>query len=493
MLLRKFPDTVHFTHLNRPIRIEWSMGNMAVEGRIPEEIHGAFFRAVPDPAHPPLFDDDHVLSSDGMVSRFYIENGAIDHDIRYVRTPRYEAERKARRSLFGRYRNRFTDLPEVRDLDRAVVNTTSVWHAGRLLMTKEDTRAYEVNPHTLETVGPHDFDGKLRSETMTAQVRVDPVTGEMFFFGYQAAGLCTNDVAYCIADKDGNLVSEQWFQQPYCSSIHDFAITEKYAIFPIFPTLVNIERLKSGGVHWIHEQEEDSWLAIMPRYGNVSEMRWFKGPKGVSAYHFVNAFDEGDVVNIDICLSNTNAFPFMHKPEDRFDPRTLQGGLTRWSVDMSKPDAQLQQRVIGPPGDLPRLRDCDQGRPYTHFWMPSFDPRIGPPVPGGPVGSTFNSLLRVDLASGRVDQLHFGPGHAFNEPVHVPSKTPGHDGWLLTVVDHEIDPTRHESALYVLDAGDITAPPVAKVQMPLPLRPQVHGWWVSAEQLAASKRKDRTA
>jgi carotenoid cleavage dioxygenase len=488
--MRSFPDTMNFTHLNRPIAIEWTARNLEVEGEIPAEINGAFFRAVPDPAHPPMFADDHALSADGMVSRFRIENGAIDHDIRFVRTPRFEAERKARKALFGRYRNPFTDAPEVRGVDRAVANTTSVWHAGRLLMTKEDALAYEVNPHTLETIGRYDFGGKLRSETMTAHVRVDPATGEMFFFGYEAGGICTNDVAYCLADKDGKLVSEQWFQQPYCSSIHDFAITGKYAIFPLFPTLVNLERLKAGGVHWIHEQDEDSWLGVMPRYGKVEEMRWFKGPKGVSAYHFTNAFDEGDKVHIDICLSNTNAFPFMHKPEDGFHPSQLRGGLTRWTVDLSKPDAQIESKVIGPPGDLPRLRDADQGRPYTHCWMPVYDPRIGPPVIGGPVGSCFNALLRVDVVTGRVDALSFGPGHAFNEPVHVPSKTPGHDGWLLAVVDREIDAHHHESTLYVLDATDIAGPPVAKVKMPVPLHAQVHGWWVSGEELAKSKYKE---
>lgn len=485
--MREYPKNMHFTRLNRPINIEWSRANLDVEGSIPEEISGAFFRAVPDPAHPPLLPDDHVLSGDGMVSRFLIDKGAVDHDIRYVRTPRYEAERKARRALFGRYRNPFTDLPEVAGVDRAVANTTPVWHAGRLLMTKEDALAYEVNPHTLETIGRYDFGGKWHSMTMTAHVRVDPATGEMFFFGYEAKGLCTPDVAYGICDKDGNLVSEQWFQQPYCSSIHDFAITERYAVFPLFPTLVNMERLKAGGVHWIHEQDEDCWLGVMPRYGNPSQMRWFKGPKGASAYHMVNAFEQGDTVHVDICLSDTNAFPFMHRPDDGFDPRNLRGGLTRWSVDLSRPDAQLQSQVIGPPGDLPRLRDQDQGRPYQHVWMPSIDPSLGPPVVGGPVGTCFNCLLHLDLSTGKVDQLHFGPGHAFNEPVHVPSRQPGHLGWLLLVVDHELDETRHESTLYVLDAANINAPPLARVKMPVPLRPQVHGWWASADQLANAK------
>jgi carotenoid cleavage dioxygenase len=207
----------------------------------------------------------------------------------------------------------------------------------------------------------------------------------------------------------------------------------------------------------------------------------------VSAYHLVNAFDEGDFVHLDICLSATNAFPFMRKPTDAPVFGGPPGALTRWSFDMSSPGEQFQSREIGPPGDLPRLRDVDQGRPYTHFWMPTYNPHIGPPVPGGPVGVSFNSLLRVEVNTGRVDSMDLPPGMAINEPVHIPGSIPGHDGYLATVVDRELDEQHHESELWILDATHIAAPPLAKVRLPLPLHPQVHGWWVSAADLAASR------
>ncbi len=153
----RFPETGQFTALNKPVRMEYDIRELPVEGDIPKEISGAFFRAVPDPAYPPLHADDHVLSGDGMVSRILIEDGHVDSAIRYVHTHRFLAERKARRALFGKYRNPFTDDPSVAGVDRTVANTTPVWHAGRLFMTKEDGRPYEINPHTLETIGRYDF------------------------------------------------------------------------------------------------------------------------------------------------------------------------------------------------------------------------------------------------------------------------------------------------------------------------------------------------
>jgi len=43
------------------------------------------------------------------VSLFRFENGHVDFKMRYVKTERWKAERAARRSLYGLYRNPFTD------------------------------------------------------------------------------------------------------------------------------------------------------------------------------------------------------------------------------------------------------------------------------------------------------------------------------------------------------------------------------------------------
>ena len=73
-----FPQSIHFSGSNLPRRVELSVQNLAVVGEIPPEVDGAFFRAVPDNAHAPMFDDDVALNADGMISRFNIEGGAVD-------------------------------------------------------------------------------------------------------------------------------------------------------------------------------------------------------------------------------------------------------------------------------------------------------------------------------------------------------------------------------------------------------------------------------
>ena len=331
--------------------------------------------------------------------------------------------------------------------------------------------------------------GRLRSETVTAHVRIDPQTGEMFFFGYEAGGLASTKVAYCIADRHGTLVREQWFDAPYCALMHDFAITQNHALFPVYPTTCDLARLKAGGDHWVHELQRDSWVGVMPRHGSVAELRWFRGPKGVSCYHLMNAFEDADGrIHLDQCLANVNAFPFIQRASGlNIAPQDAGARLARWTLDLGGGSESVYETVVGPPGDLPVIPAAVQGRPYTHGWLLTMNPDLpGPPVAGGPVGVMFNVLMRVDFTGKPPQALALPPGHCFSEPVHVPSLQPAHQGWLLAIVDQQTGPSDFRHALWILDAGDVGAGPVARIAIAHRLRPQVHGWWVSAAQLAAA-------
>jgi carotenoid cleavage dioxygenase len=133
---------------------------------------------------------------------------------------------------------------------------------------------------------------------------------------------------------------------------------------------------------------------------------------------------------------------------------------------------------------MPRLPDTDQGRMYRAGWYLTINPQGGPPLPGGPVGVAFNMLMRIEPGNGRIDALPLGPHMAINEPVHVPAANPDAEGWLLAVVDQRSGEDSFASELWVIDAGDIARGAVARVPMPLPMRAQVHGTWVSAAELA---------
>jgi carotenoid cleavage dioxygenase-like enzyme len=483
-----FPDIPDYTGLNRPVREEYDIESLEIDGDIPTDVEGSWFRATPDPAFPPFIEDGAAsLSGDGMISAIRFADGRASMSMRYVQTERHRAEVEAGHAIFGKYRNPFTDRPEAAGLDRTVANTTPVFHAGRLLLSKEDGHPYLVDAKTLDTIGSYDFGGKLRSDTVSAHVRIDPDSGEMFSFGYEADGLASTKIAYFVVDREGELTREQWFDAPYCSLMHDFAITENYALFPVYPTTANLERLKAGGDHWMHEMDRDSWVGVVPRDGDVRDIRWFRGPKGVFCFHIMNAFEDAEGrIHLDQCLADVNVFPFIQRASGlNVPPEASNGRLGRWTIDPGVRTDTITETVIGPPGDLPIIPGSSQGRPQSRGWMLTMNPEPkGPPVLGGPVGVMFDTLMRLEFTGGPPQALSIGPGACFNEPVYVKAEDPAHGGWLMTIVNRQAGPDDFDNSLWILEADRVEAGPVTKIAIPRRLRPQIHGWWVGAEALS---------
>ena len=482
-----FPQTMDFAGFNAPSRIEADIYDLIVEGEIPKEIAGRWYRATPDHQYPPSYTEDTYISGDGMISMFRIEDGHVDYKSRYVMTERLRNDRKARRSLYGRYRNPYTDDESVRlTPGRSAANTTPVFHAGRLLATKEDGRPIELDPDTLETRGEYDFGGKLKSDTVTAHVRIDYDTGYMYFFGYEAGGLATDDVAYCVVDPEGNLVREQWFKAPYVGLVHDFAVTKTHAIFPFFPLKADLDRLKAGGPHWVWDFDDETVMGIMPRDGDVAEMRWFRGPAAMS-FHFMNAYDEGDKVNLDFGVSEMMIFPFMQRDSGIEPgppgPPSTRTGIAHWTFDLAGQANTWSEKIIAPPGDMPAVADKDHMKPYEIGYYQSFDPKFGPPLVAGPVGIGFNTINRLNVKTGEIRQYSAGPGTTVQEHVHIASTEAGHEGWLLFIVDqHE----SHHSEAHLIEAEHPEKGPVARILIPYRLRTQVHGSWVPETELGKS-------
>ena len=98
---------------------------------------------------------------------FRFANGHVDYRSRYIRTQRYKAQAAARESLFGTYRNPYTDDPRVKGVSRGTANTAVMFHHGKLLAFKEDSPPVVMDPDTLETLDDYyTFGGKLTSLTL---------------------------------------------------------------------------------------------------------------------------------------------------------------------------------------------------------------------------------------------------------------------------------------------------------------------------------------
>src|SRR3982751_6591452 len=177
-----------------PVRAEIDLADCEVEGTLPADLAGTFYRVGPDFQYPPR-QTNIPFDGEGHVGMFRFANGHADYRSRFIQTQRYKAQAAARESLFGVYRNPHTDDPRVKGLSRGTANTAVMYHHGKLMTFKEDSPPVLIDPDTLETLDDYyTFGGKLTSLTFTAHPKIDADTGEMIAFGYEARGEASDDV-----------------------------------------------------------------------------------------------------------------------------------------------------------------------------------------------------------------------------------------------------------------------------------------------------------
>jgi carotenoid cleavage dioxygenase len=473
---------------SEPFRVEADILDLEVEGEVPAEIDGAFYRVQPDFIYPPRYLNDVPFNGDGNVSMFRFANGHVDFKCRYVKTQRYQAQVEARKALFGTYRNRETDDPSVRQLSGGTANTNLVFHAGKLFALKEDSPPVLMDPHTLETLDNYyTFNGKMKSRTFTAHPKIDPVSGEMFSLNYEATGNGSDDVAIYSIDKSGEVNWESWIKAPYVGMLHDFALTQRHIAFLVIPMAVNLEQMKNGGVHFAWDSTLPTWLGVMHRGGDGSDLRWFKGPER-SATHVMNAFSEGDKVYLDMDMSQGNQFPFFPMLHETFDFQRASGRLTRLSVDLSGNAENYAMEVMYPQiGVLPRTDERYWSLPYKVGFMPVMD--LSRPMDASLTGNTglvLNTWTRFDHDKGKSTSFLVDNVSSLQECQFVPrsqSASEG-DGYLIGLCNRHVE---RRNDLLILDAQHLDEGPVATVKLPLRLRNGVHGHWVPGEAVKSEK------
>jgi carotenoid cleavage dioxygenase-like enzyme len=335
----QFPDLLIYRGYAAPVRLEGDVYDCEVIGKIPEALEGTLYRNSADPQYPPRLGTDIFLNGDGMIHMVRISGGHADLKTRYVRTAKWKAERAARKGLFGAYRNPFTDDESVAGVDRGTGNTSVTWNAGRLFALKEDSRPIELDPDTLETIGSHDFNGRLSSKTFTAHPKVDPLTGEIVAYGYNTQGVASPTIDLFFIDPAGELSRTESFDAPYASMVHDFLLSEHYIIFTICPMVCDWERVKSGKPFFHWDDRLPTRIAVIPRTaGGVESIRWFTAPSACMQTHTFNAWEEGETLHLEHFVTATgwlSQFPDINDPNAREKPPFAY----RWSIPSKAPNS----------------------------------------------------------------------------------------------------------------------------------------------------------
>lgn len=454
---RPFPDDRFLRGNYAPWPMEGEIHDLVVEGDIPKELHGTLYRNGPNPQFAPR-GRYHWFDGDGMIHAFTLRDGKAHYRNRWVRTERFRLEREAGEALFGGLTDMGATDPRALGVLPNAANTNVIVHAGKLLALWEAGPPYALDPYSLETLGPYNFDGRLVGP-MTAHPKYDPQSGELLFFGYSPF---PPYLRYHVASADGTLVRSEEIDVPVPTMMHDFAVTQEHVIFMVFPATLRPENFASGmPIRW--EPELGTRIGIMPRSGGNADVRWFE-TEPCYVFHPMNAYARGTQVIADVCRFDRLPLFDEGGSEGRFRPAYL----TRWTFDLEKGTVTSEQRDDGF-AEFPRLDERYTGQVYRYGYTAG---RVGSPTEAG----LFNALFLYDHVTGKRRVHDFGPTAFPSEPVFVPrsSTAPEGDGFLLTVVYRAEE---NRSDLVILDADAIEEPPLAVVKLPHRVPYGFHGNW----------------
>lgn len=452
------------------------------EGELPRWLEGVLFRNGPGRQSAFGVPYKHPFDGDGMILRFSFEGGKVRYKNRFVRTRAFEEEERAGKML---YRSFGTNLPGglaknlLRTTFKNAANTSVVLHGGKLLALWEGGVPHALDPETLRTLGPHDFEGRLQNRLSWLDAKMSPHlpfsahpkrcpdTSALYGFG-TLYGRKNHLVLYRV-DRSGVMDEPELVELPKLTFLHDFVVTKRYRIVFDVPTRFAVARTLLGfvpPVDAIDEGEGDTIVRLFPKARGERPLT-FTLPSAF-VFHFVNGFerDDGTLVVEGI---RTASFPRVPGADvlasgAPFYPAPV---LTRFELDPRTGKA-TQAAVSRTPCELPTIDPREVSREHTQVFAIA-----GPELADGDthVAPFFSRIVRFDRATGRETVRDLG--HALvGEPVYVPVRGDG-EGVVLTVV---FEGAREKSALYVLAAKTLET--VAVCELPHGLPAGFHGTWV---------------
>jgi carotenoid cleavage dioxygenase len=434
-----------------PVAEEVDAFDLDVVGALPPELNGRFFR---NGANPPAgVVPTHWFDGDGMLHGIRLRDGKAEwYRNRWIRTKLLAGGERMNPETFEF------------DLSAGRANTHVVSHAGRILALEEASLPMEISPD-LETIGAIDFGGKLATPC-TAHPHVCPETGEMHFFGYQL--VTAPFVTYHVADRAGQIIHSQPVDIPNPVMMHDFALSRNHAIFLDLPVVFDLDvALSGGGMPFCWRPETGSRIGLVDRRqigtGVAVEPRWFE-IDNCYVFHIVNSWEEqdGNVVVLDAGRHSS----MWDGSADAFEPCYL----WRWRFDL-RTGAVTEQQLDDVEHAFPRIDDRRTGLANRFGWAVVGRPG-DPSLTEGATG-----VVKYDVSDGSSTFHDFGPDCSTSEAVFVPrSDDAGEDdGWVLSFV---YDQSSAASSFVVLDAGDMTAEPVATIPIPQRVPNGFHGSWI---------------
>ena len=435
-----------------------------IEGRLPAELRGTFYRNGPAVFQRFGIRYQHWFDGDGMVQAFRFDGHGVAHRARVLTTPKLARETSAGRRLFSGFGTPVDgSVPPVRPDDLNVANTSLLEHHGELLALWEGGSASVIDRDTLSWRGFKVWGESLGGLPFTAHPKTE-ADGTLWAFGCSfAPGRLL--VLYHMA-ADGTVRKVLPIDVGPLGMVHDFVVTARHLVI-VIPPLV-FEPISRGepmldGFAW--RPELGSRVLVVEK-GDFDARRWYQLPAGFGFHHGNGWEDAGGTIRFDLCVARdatlmTETMRVVMRGEVKRPAPQL---YTRFTL---RPDGRAEVEGTDEEAEFPRIAPSMTGRRNRYLYT------VGAPSRES-IGWRMRQVTKRDHEAGISDSFDYGPGVIAEEHVFVPRHVPRSedDGWL---VGPYLDYVQGSSGIAVFDARSVADGPVARARLDYPLPLALHG------------------
>jgi carotenoid cleavage dioxygenase-like enzyme len=290
----------------------------------------------------------------------------------------------------------------------------------------------------------------------------------MFNFGIAYSGVSPQLNLYRFAG-DGELIYRKRFPLPYACSIHDFSLSQSFAVFYLSPYILNMELLARDGrtlmeaLTW--EPERGSQLLIVSRETGEPVTTLSIGNR--YCLHLINCFEDDNLLTVDVLeLAHPIYDQYQVVPDLFMD--VCEGLPVRRVIEMNSRQLVKTTTIdyVSAP-DFPSISPRQFTKAYRDFWM------LGVSVTGRRGRKFFDQLAHANWGCAKACDVYQAPAFHYlgGEPIFIENPQQREAGAILCQL---FDAERVETSFVIFDAFKVTAGPIATIRLNEPIPPGFH-------------------
>ncbi|MEM7465847.1 MAG: carotenoid oxygenase family protein [Pseudomonadota bacterium] len=458
-----------------PNYVEYDANELKVTGEIPRDLNGLYVRNTENPMHEAI-GVYHPFDGDGMIHAMRFQDGKAFYRNRFVRTEGFLAELQEGRALWAG----ITADPSLSEREgwgarggmKDASSTDVVIHNKKVLSTfYQCGDAYRLDSTSLDTLGKESW---VPGDGISAHPKVDLATGELLFFNYSKQAPYMH---YGVVSANGELKHFVPIPLPGPRLPHDMAFTKNYSILCDFPLFWDPKLLEKNIHAARFYADTPSRFAVIPRYGDSNEVRWFEADP-TFVLHFTNAFEQDNEIILDgYFQQNPEPGPLEGAPRKYarmmgyLDLHSMQPRFHRWRFNLKTgavTETDLDEKVL----EFGTINQTFAGREARYSYSTT----------GEPGHFLLNGFVKHDLHKQSSDCFAAAAGEFVSEASFAPrtGAIEEDDGFLVSFTTNLREDI---SECIVMDARNLSAGPICRIQLPHRICSGTHAAWAGEDEL----------